>query len=117
MDAKLVGPFEVVKLKDRSGISLELELPKHWRVHNVFHTSLLEPYCAAAKGLHTPPIAVTDRRYDDQLDMEHMLRHVVDGQQVLEDFEVEEIIESEYSTGRNKVVYFIKLKDYPEQFE
>ena len=43
-DAKLFGPFKVVKLVDRSGMSVELELPKRGRVHNVFHTSLLEPY-------------------------------------------------------------------------
>ena len=38
LDAKLFGPFKVVKLLDRSGMSVELELPKRWRVHNVFHT-------------------------------------------------------------------------------
>ena len=53
LDAKLFGLFKVVKLEDRSGMSVELELPKYWRVHNVFHTtSLLEPYRASAKGLH-----------------------------------------------------------------
>ena len=41
LDAKLFGPFKVVKPVDRSGMSVELELPKHWRVHNVFHTSML----------------------------------------------------------------------------
>ena len=33
LDGKLFGPFKVVKLVDRSGMSVELELPKRWRVH------------------------------------------------------------------------------------
>ena len=117
LDATLFGPFKVVKLVDRSGMSVELELPKRWRVHNVFHTSLLEPYRASAKGLHAPSIAVTDRSYVDRFGMEHEIRYDVDGQQVLEGFEVEENIRSEYSTGRKKLLFFIKWKGYPEQSE
>ena len=69
LDAQLFGPFKVIELVDRSGMSVELELPKHWRVRNVFHTFLLVPYHASAKGLHTPLIAVTDRSYVDQFGM------------------------------------------------
>ena len=98
-------------------MSVELELPKRWRVHNVFHTSLLEPYRASAKGLHPPPIAVTDRSYVDRFGMEHEVGYDVDGQQVLEDFKVEEIMGSENSTVRKKVLYLIKWKGYPEQSE
>ena len=65
----------------------------------MFHTSLLEPYRASAKGLHLPPIAVTDRNYVDRFGIEHEIGYDVDGQQVFEDFEVEEIMGSEYSTG------------------
>ena len=39
LDAKLFGLFKVVKLVDRSGMSVELELLKCWGVHNVFYTS------------------------------------------------------------------------------
>ena len=99
LDAKLFGLFQVVKLVDRSGMSVELELPKRWRVHNVFHTSLLEPYCASANGRHPPLIAVTDRSDVDKFSMEHEVGYDVVGQQVLEDLEVEEIMGSEYSTG------------------
>src|SRR6266699_1111101 len=55
LDAKLFGPFKVTKLVDKSGMSVELELPKRWRVHNVFHTSLLEPYRSSVKGLRDEP--------------------------------------------------------------
>ena len=92
-------------------------MPKRWRVYNVFHTSLLEPYHASAKGLHPPPIAVTDRSYVDWFGMEHDVGYDMDGQQVLEDFEVEEIMGSEYSTGRKKVLYLIKWTGYPAQSE
>ena len=60
LDAKLFGPCKVVKLVDRSGMLVELELSKHWHVHTVFHISLLETFRASAKGLHPPPIPVTD---------------------------------------------------------
>ena len=43
LDAKLFGPFNVVRLVGQGGQSVELELPQRWRVHNVFHTSLIEP--------------------------------------------------------------------------
>ena len=65
----------------------------------MFHTSLLEPYRAFVKGLHPPPIALNNRSYVDRLGMKHEVGYDVDGQQVLEDFEVEEIMGSEYSTG------------------
>ena len=49
--------------------------------------------------------------------IEYEVGYDVHGQQVLEDFEVEAIIRSEYSTGRKVVLYLIKLKGYPEQSE
>ena len=39
---KWYGPF-MVKRKV-SDVIFQLELPDQWRVHNVFHTSLLSPY-------------------------------------------------------------------------
>ena len=79
----------------------------------MFHTSLLEPYCASAKGLQSPPIAVTDRSYINWFGIGHEVGCNVDGQQDQEDFEVEEIMGSEYSTGRKKVLYIIRWKGYP----
>ena len=58
--AKLFGPFKVKKLVVPEGQSVELELPLHRRVHNVFHTSLVEPYCTSGHRLCNEPIAVTD---------------------------------------------------------
>ena len=71
LDAKLFGPFKIVKLVDRSGMSIELDLPKRWHVHNMCLTSLLEQYRASAKGLHPLPITDTDRSDVDRFGMEH----------------------------------------------
>ena len=117
LNVKLFGLFKVVKLVDKSGMSVELELPKRWLVHNVFHTSLLEPYHVPATRLNPPPITVTDRSYVDRFGMEHVVGYDVGGQHGPEDFQVEEIMGSEYSIGRKKVLYLIKWKGYPEQSE
>jgi len=98
LDAKLFGPFKVAKLVERSVMSVELELLRRWRVHNVFHTSLLEPYRSSVRGLRDEPIAVTDARYIDKFGGEHEIGYDVEGNQVLEDFEVEEIKGSQYDT-------------------
>jgi hypothetical protein len=42
LDAKLHGPFNVLKV--RSPTAIQLELPNRWRIHNAFHVSLIEPY-------------------------------------------------------------------------
>jgi transposase InsO family protein len=115
LDNKLFGPFKVVKLVGRGGMSVELELPKRWRVHNVFHTSLLEKYRTSAKGIRDPPVAVTDVKYVDKYGVEHDVGYDVDGQQVLEDFVVDEVMSSQYDTDRKKVLYLIKWEGYPEQ--
>jgi hypothetical protein len=46
-DNKYQGPFKIIKVLSRT--AYRLELPKRWKIHNVFHVSLLEPY-------HTPSL-------------------------------------------------------------
>jgi hypothetical protein len=36
------GPFKV--MAQISKVVYKLSLPSHWKIHNVFHTSLLTPY-------------------------------------------------------------------------
>ena len=38
---KWAGPFKI--LKKLSSVAYELELPKTWKIHPVFHISLLKP--------------------------------------------------------------------------
>jgi hypothetical protein len=42
LDAKRYGPFPITK--EISPVVFQLALPSQWRIHNVFHTSLLTPY-------------------------------------------------------------------------
>src|SRR5713226_3249477 len=37
------GPFKITSIIQ--GTSCKLELPPSWKIHPVFHTSLLSPYC------------------------------------------------------------------------
>ena len=96
---------------------MELELQQCWRVHNVFHTSLIEPYHTSVRGLQDKPIAVTDSGYVDRLGVTHKVGYDVQGNQVLEDFEVEEIMGSHYNAEWEKVLYLIQWKGYLEESE
>jgi hypothetical protein len=42
LDYKRLGPFKITKLV--SLMACQLELPPQFKIHNVFHVSLLEPY-------------------------------------------------------------------------
>ena len=83
LDAKLFGPFKVVRLVGQGGQSVELELPQRWRVHNVFHTSLIEPYRTSVHGLRVEPIVVTDSGYEHRPGVTHEVGYDVEGNQVL----------------------------------
>ena len=77
----------------------------------------MEPYCSSGRGLRDEPIAVTDSGFVERLGVTHKVGYVVKGNQVLEDFEVEEIIGSHYDADGNKMLYLIKWKGYPEESE
>ena len=94
-----------------------MELPQRGRVHDVFHTSLIAPYHTSVRGLRDEPIAVTDSGYVDCLGVTHEVGYDVEGNQVLEDFEVEEIMGSHYNAERKKVLYLNKWKGYLEESE
>ena len=42
LDHKNQGPFQVEKII--SPLPIRLTLPRKWKIHNVFHISLLKPY-------------------------------------------------------------------------
>jgi hypothetical protein len=117
LDNKLFGPFKVLRVVDKAGMAVQLELPKRWRVHDVFHTTLLEPYRSSVKDLRPPPLAATERGFVDKFGTTHEVGYDVDGNQVLEDFEVEEIMGSQYSIDEDKVLYLVKWSGYPDVSE
>jgi len=100
LDHKNHGPFQVEKIV--SPLAVRLTLPRKWKIHNVFHVSLLEPYRTSEH--RAPP------------DPSKVLREADDIEQS-EEYDVEEIMSSvERGRGNNKrVQYLVKWLDYPER--
>ena len=49
------SPFVITEVL--SAIAYQLQLPKHWKVHNIFHTSLLSPVREdSARPIETQPL-------------------------------------------------------------
>ena len=86
-------------------------------MHDVFHTTLLEPYWSSVKDLRPPPLAATELSFVEKFGTTHEVGYDVDGNQVLEDFEVEEIMGSQYSIDEDKVLYLVKWSGYPDVSE
>jgi Integrase zinc binding domain/RNase H-like domain found in reverse transcriptase/Chromo (CHRromatin Organisation MOdifier) domain/Integrase core domain len=43
-DYKRFGPFKILKIVGDSKLAFQLELPPQWRIHDIFHASLLDPH-------------------------------------------------------------------------
>jgi hypothetical protein len=95
LDHKNHGPFQIEKIV--SPLAVKLTLPRMWKIHNVFHVSLLEPYRAGnLQGPVDPP---------------KILREADDIEQS-EEYDVEEVIGST-KKGRC-ILYLVKWLDYPD---
>src|SRR6266403_4458882 len=91
---KRLGPFRIIK--EISPVVYQLALPANWRIHDVFHASLLNPYHetkAHGPNFTRPP------------------PDLIEGE---EEYEVERIV-AHRKFGRSKrLQYLIKWKGYPE---
>src|SRR6266403_1001580 len=91
---KRLGPFEIVQ--EISPVAYRLELPPNWRIHDVFHASLLTPYyetTAHGPNFTRPP------------------PDLIDGE---EEYEVERIVAHRQFGRSKRLQYLIKWKGYPE---
>jgi len=100
LDHKNHGPFQIEKIV--SLLAVRLMLPRKWKIHNVFHVSLLESYRTSE---HQAP-----------LDPSKVLREADDIEQSQE-YDVEEVMSSvERGRGNNiRILYLVKWLDYLER--
>jgi len=100
LDHKNHGPFQIEKII--SPLAVCLTLPRKWKIHNVFHVSLLEPYRTSE---HRAP-----------LDPSKVLWEADDIEQS-EEYDVKEIMYSvERGWGNNKrILYLVRWLGYPER--
>jgi hypothetical protein len=91
LDYKRFGPFKIAKLVGL--VACQLELPPQFKIHNVFHVSLLEPY-------HENPIPKSHQESPAPVEIE--------GQ---EEFEVQEVLDSKKICG--KLLYLVFWRGYP----
>ena len=91
MKPKQEGPFTITKVL--GPVTYKLQLPKTWRIHNVFHATLLRPYkenSVHGENFAEPPPAL------------------VEGEEV---YEVKTIL-NHRKQGRG-YQYFVKWRGYP----
>jgi len=94
LNPKRYGPFKIIKVI--SSVAYQLELPPSWKIHPVFHASLLSPYSETTS--HGPNFS----RPPPEL---------IDGEA---EYEVE-LIRSHRHHGRSRMLqYLIKWKGYPK---
>ena len=100
LDHKNHGPFQIEEIV--SPLAVRLTLPRKWKIHNIFHVSLLEPY--RTREHRAPP------------DPSKVL-HEADDIEQSEEYDVEDVMASvERGRGNNKrILYLVKWLDYLER--
>ena len=104
LSPRLYGPFKI--LEQRGNLAYKLQISDRWKIHPVFHVSLLEPYRTSIRpGREQPPMEPEE----------------IDGDL---EWEVEKIVKSEiiYYEGRvrgrprilQELRYFVKWKGCSE---
>src|SRR6266478_3464980 len=91
---KRLGPFKITK--EISPVAYQLALPANWRIHNMFHASLLNPYhetTAHGPNFTRPP------------------PDLIEGE---EEFEVERIVTHRLFGRTKRLQYLVKWKGYPK---
>ena len=69
---KRYGPFKIIK--GISPVVFQLALPLSWKIHNVFHTSLLLPYSettAHGPNFSQPPLDLINNEVEYEVEQIH----------------------------------------------
>jgi hypothetical protein len=90
---KRFGPFKILKIVGESKSAFQLELPPQWRIHDVFHASLLDPHHA--------------NEIEGRRQLMPQPPEIVEGSQ---EYEVEAILNSKIQ--RRKLWYLVDWKGY-----
>ena len=71
---RFVGPFFIVRPVGQ--VAYELDLPKTWKIHNVFHVSLLRPFRTSswAQSTTSGQVEEIELENDEPYDVEKLLR-------------------------------------------
>ncbi len=93
LSPKRYGPFKV--LEQLSEAVYRLEIPRHWKIHKVFHANLITPY--KKMELHGPNFT-------------HPPPDLIEGEQ---EFEVEKILDAQPRGQGCKMHFLVKWKGYP----
>jgi hypothetical protein len=96
LDHKNHGPFQIEKIV--SPLAVKLTLPRKWKIHDVFHVSLVEPYRRSEH--REPPNPAKVLREADDIEQS-------------EEYDVEEVMSS-IKRGR-RILYLVKWLDYPDR--
>jgi len=71
------GPFKVLEVK-KGERAFKLEISPQWKIHPIFHVSLLEPYRASAReGREQPPRVPEDIEGDLESEVERIVKSEV----------------------------------------
>jgi len=89
--------FGLFKVTNKLGaVTYRLNLPPTWKLHNMFHVSLLSPYCKTR---------------------EHGTNHLLPAPELVEGehkWEVEEVLASQHHGRHNQLQYLVHWVGYPE---
>jgi len=100
LDRKNNGPFQLEKIVSPSAV--RLTLPWKWKIYNVFHVSLLEPYRTSEhRAPQDPPMVLLE----------------ADDIEQSEEYHIHEVVSSVERGLRNnkRVLYLVKWHDYLER--
>ena len=95
LDHKNHGPFQVERMV--SPLAVKLTLPRKWKIHDVFHVSLIEPFRTGTRAAPDPS---------------QVLREADDIENSAE-YDVDEVMASA-KKGR-RVLYLVKWLDFPDR--